>query len=77
MSSHHGDDRICYYVFGDNGIWAAEFDGQRPPIHFPNREAALDAAREAAETRWRMAGIPSCVRIGPPEGTSVEDTTYG
>ena len=77
MSRPDETQRICYYVFAENGIWAAEFDDQRPPIHFPTRDAALGAAREAAEARWRMAGIPSCVRIGPPHGTSVEDSRFG
>ena len=64
--------RICYHMFEDEGLWTVTFDGGPPIRDFPTREHALAAAREAAEARWLMTGLPSCTRIGR-EGEAVED----
>jgi len=67
---------VCYYVFHENVRWIVEFDHQQVSREFPSFEAALDAAREAAEARWLLTRQLSCVRIGPPDGPSEPDTRY-
>lgn len=69
--------RICYQVYEKDGSWTVSFDGDPAIRDFPSRERALSAAREAAEARWLMTGIPSCTRIGRPHEPGDDDLSYG
>ncbi|MEO7917118.1 MAG: hypothetical protein ABIR16_05695 [Dokdonella sp.] len=70
-------ERICYHVFEVDGLWTVSFDGGPPIRDFPNRERALAAAREAAEARWLMTGLPSCTRIGREDDLGEDDSSFG
>lgn len=80
MSTHSSADsrgRICFFVFDTGAGWAVEFDSQQPLAYFPTRAIALQAARDAANARWTVQGIPSCTRLGRPNETTMLDRDYG
>jgi hypothetical protein len=70
-------DRICYHVYMTNAGWSARFDGFGSLQQFVSRERAVDAARDAAKTRWEVLGKPSCVTIKEMDGDVVTDSEFG
>ncbi len=70
-------ERICYFVRELTNGWDVRFDHANEPQTYGSKTAAIEAAREAAITRWRIFGRPSCVVIETADGGTVEDVSYG
>lgn len=70
-------DPVCYYVHLTPSGWAAQFDGVGDLHHFPTREKAIAMARAAAETRWQVSGIKSCVKIQEVDGSIINEASFG
>lgn len=68
--------QICFFFFERDGQWFVEFDHEPFRLQFPTLEAAREAARNGAEARWLLTGMPSCVRLGSPNGESSVDAHY-
>jgi len=66
----------CYRVLQISGNWAVHFDSSGDDAGFPTQQAAIDAARSMARTRWSVYGLPSCVQIAYPDGTIVDDLAF-
>jgi len=68
--------RNCYRVVLVLGNWAVRFDSSGDEAGFPTLQAAIDAARSMARTRWSVYGLESGVHIEYPDGTIVDDLTF-
>lgn len=70
-------DTGCYHVYRSNEGWEVAFDHDVPLRVFDSEEAALDAARVAAEAHWMMTRKPTCVGRGRPGTEMLIDRDYG
>jgi hypothetical protein len=77
MNAPDHRERICYRVFEQDNRWVVQFDHHDDPRPFASRQAALQSAEFAADARWQITHIPSCVVVRSSDGVESEVTSYG
>lgn len=67
---------LCYHVYATARGWEVAFDHDQPLRLFSSQNAAVVAARAAAEARWLLTNKPTCVGLGKPDEEVVIVRSY-
>ena len=77
MNMHIHGERICSRVFEQDNRWVVQFDHYDEPRPFASRQAALMSAEFAADARWQITHVPSCVVVLTSDGLECEVARHG
>jgi hypothetical protein len=69
--------RVFHYVLIFEGHWAVRFDHVFRAEKYVTLSDAIAAARQHACERWDLHGLPGGVIFESPDGSEIEDETFG
>lgn len=70
--------RFYYYATDvKDGTWTLHSSLESEPLRFPNKDAALAAARANCRKHWESYGTPCGVRIQAEEGSWIDQHVIG